>query len=779
MTDQDIRSELKMLYFSMETFSGIKMAFDDYANTLDASSPARQAISSAFDSDDEGILPTSGVGLMLTLKLFLLYVANGNGRVTAQQLSYIDKMVDDDILSASVSAASLMAQIPSFNEGPLYPIKILDVLIRNDLMSKYLHPENNNQSRAIRCVRVFSELGRGVISLDKNAVSTQRYREFIQNLRDLAIESGDGAYSKADFAFVAANINSFAKRNSTQTTAPAKKATAKKAAPPAEPVSQDGYVIVGTGEKKIKQRMFKNRLDLEKVEIAEGVQQINSNAFDGCGNLKEIRLPSSLTKIDVAAFNGCKNLSEVALPDGMAEIGNRAFSSCEKLQEIVLPDSVTKIGKGAFAGCQGLQKVVLPRNLTCIQERAFNGCSNLKEIHLPDSLRTIESAAFGSSGIVEVVLPEGMEKLDLGAFQKTHELRRIYIPDSVTEARGWGALDRNVEWISMSSATAEKSAHTNSDIQRFLKKIQLRGVDDAEKERIIRCAEDDGTLRLLNTTEIQNWEFSGRKDLKKIVVPEGVTKIGKSAFNGCTNLREIILPESITEIAYGAFSGCAKLQSIVLPDNITKISPWVFSGCKSLQSINLPDGITEIGSYAFHSCESLQSIVLPPKLQKLESMCFFDCKALTDLVMPASIREVGYDIIGGSHEKPVYITHLGVPFGLLLSNTSEANSVIYKIPRAIYNLYKNNAFFRVNQFEIVDSESSTPASALRSAGNPGATYAVTKSGDANADRRRQLEAQIRSLEAERDAVRGIFGGMKRRKLQSQIDELRAELRRLS
>ena len=730
MTDQDIRSELKMLYISMETFSGIKMAFNDYANTLDATDSKRQAISSAFDSDDEDILPTSGVGLMLTLKLFLLYVANGNGRVTAQQLSYIDKMVDDDILSASVSDASLMAQTPSFNEGPLYPIKILDVLIRNDSMSKYLHPENNNQSGAIRCVRVFSELGRGVISLDKNAVSTQRYREFIQNLRDLAIESGNGAYSKADFAFVskalkslpAANVagtttsakakasagksavgcvraacveggNAFLYRVETQVLpgsgeydfngpvpenilhrvmqtafknlifygsnflnsidstkdyyvhiiapnstlpdlpaelaamlsfhsaitgqpvsedlivlgsidmdgalvapekvdkllrlcaeagakrvllpvnaaasikeipsefelvyfstpqealskvfesetapaavakkTPAKKSapkktttTQKKPAPSAESMNPDGYLIVGTGERKIKQRMFKNRLDLEKIEIAEGVQQINSNAFDGCGNLKEIRLPSSLTKIDVAAFNGCKNLCEVALPDGMAEIGNHAFSSCEKLQEIVLPDSVTKIGKGAFAGCKGLQKVVLSRNLTCIQERAFNGCSNLKEIHLPDSLRTIESAAFGNSGIVKVVLPKGMEKLDLGAFQKTHELRRIYIPDSVTEVRGWSSLDKNVEWISMSSATAEKSAHANCDIQRFLKKIELRGVDDAEKERIIRCVEDDGTLRLMNPTEIQKSEFSGRKDLKKIVVPEGVTKIG-------------------------------------------------------------------------------------------------------------------------------------------------------------------------------------------------------------------------------------------------------------
>ena len=192
----------------------------------------------------------------------------------------------------------------------------------------------------------------------------------------------------------------------------------------------------------------------------------------------------------------------------------------------------------------------------------------------------------------------------------------------------------------------------------------------------------------------------------------------------------------------------------------------------------MPDSITEIGSYAFHSCESLQSIVLPPKLQKLESKCFFDCKALTDLVIPASIREVGYDIIGGSLEKPLNITFLGVP-PWIPTYTFKANSAIFKISQAFYNRYKNSDFLQENGFVIVDSGFSTSASALRSAGNPGATSVAAKSGDPNADRRKQLEAQIRSLEAERDAVRGIFGGIKRKKLQSQIDELQAELRRLS
>ena len=70
----------------------------------------------------------------------------------------------------------------------------------------------------------------------------------------------------------------------------------------------------------------------------------------------------------------------------------------------------------------------------------------------------------------------------------------------------------------------------------------------------------DGTL-----TQIDDYAFnesvkkglptSGR--LKSIIIPEGVTRIGKYAFESCVHLSEIKIPQSVTTIDKGAFYFCS------------------------------------------------------------------------------------------------------------------------------------------------------------------------------------------------------------------------------
>lgn len=89
------------------------------------------------------------------------------------------------------------------------------------------------------------------------------------------------------------------------------------------------------------------------------------------------------------------------------------------------------------------------------------------------------------------------------------------------------------------------------------------------------------------------------KDVKSVVIPDGVTKIENYAFDNCSALTSIIIPSSVIEIGDFAFIDCEALESVIIPDSVTKIGECAFLGCDSLTSITIPDSVKEIGKRVF------------------------------------------------------------------------------------------------------------------------------------------------------------------------------------
>lgn len=108
----------------------------------------------------------------------------------------------------------------------------------------------------------------------------------------------------------------------------------------------------------------------------------------------------------------------------------------------------------------------------------------------------------------------------------------------------------------------------------------------------------------------------------KIVVPDGVRRIGSSAFWGCYWLNSIDIPKSVTSIGGWAFCNCTSLTEVSIPDSITHIGAGAFQDCTELASVNIPNGLEDISDFAFLCCTHIKKIRIPNSIKSFGYRAF-------------------------------------------------------------------------------------------------------------------------------------------------------------
>ncbi|MDD5928695.1 MAG: leucine-rich repeat domain-containing protein [Spirochaetales bacterium] len=102
------------------------------------------------------------------------------------------------------------------------------------------------------------------------------------------------------------------------------------------------------------------------------------------------------------------------------------------------------------------------------------------------------------------------------------------------------------------------------------------------------------------------------KELKSVVIPEGVKKIDDYAFFECGNLTTVVLPSSLRVIDYQAFSGCKKLTSLNFPEGLVWIRAAFYDS--GLTSVTLPKSLKIMELGAFDGSDELSEINIPEGL---------------------------------------------------------------------------------------------------------------------------------------------------------------------
>ena len=181
--------------------------------------------------------------------------------------------------------------------------------------------------------------------------------------------------------------------------------------------------------------------------------------------------------------------------------------------------------------------------------------------------------------------------------------------------------------------------------------------------------------------EIADNVFAKNNDIKEIIFPDSLERIGNYCFDGCTNLEKFNIPSSLNSIGTDAFNDTAWLNNqddgevtvgqmlytykgemeynsavvksedsaaisqyngtIVNLGKYTNMSSGVFKGQSGLVYAELPDDYTEIQDSTFEDCENLETVDLPDNLTTIGESAFSYCSSLTNILLPHSITYIG------------------------------------------------------------------------------------------------------------------------------------------
>lgn len=392
---------------------------------------------------------------------------------------------------------------------------------------------------------------------------------------------------------------------------------------------------------------------------------LNKGAFNGCNNITSISIPDSITTIENRAlrfdssafivYNNAKYLGNSTNPylvlvkaidtslttcdihTGAKIILIFAFDNCTSLKSVTIPNSVTTICNAAFYNCSSLESMVIGSGVTTIGDGIIYYYSPFTTVYycgmaddwnkiaignynskLTDATRYYysESAPTEDGSFWHYL--EGAPTvwtyttvtfdLNAEADSDTLESAKYYYSASCTLPtlerpgyvfKGW-TLDNSVETpVIFTDAVWQITEDTVAFTAVWEADSQMTGFTFTTKAVVV----GGGTQ---NSCTITGYTGSGGD----IVIPNGVTTIGKGIFQFNNSITSVVIPDSVTTIGDNAFDQCESLKTVTFGTNsqLTTIGGSAFSFCPNIESISISDSVTSIGKNAFYYCDALSTV---------------------------------------------------------------------------------------------------------------------------------------------------------------------------
>lgn len=82
---------------------------------------------------------------------------------------------------------------------------------------------------------------------------------------------------------------------------------------------------------------------------------------------------------------------------------------------------------------------------------------------------------------------------------------------------------------------------------------------------------ENGKLDVFGYGSIADDAFAKRKDIRQVIIHDGVTEVGYTAFIDCENIESLDIGKDVKAIRQCAFLNCPKLKNVQIPSSVTEI----------------------------------------------------------------------------------------------------------------------------------------------------------------------------------------------------------------